>query len=485
LTNVEADDLPFARVRQDGKIAPKNEKDVRLGETGMLARDRARWALAIVLSMAILTAPAVWNQFPLLQYDTGGYLARWYEGTLVPSRAVVYGLILNLGVPLSFWPVVLGQSALTVWIVALMLRAHGLGERAWLLLGTIAAMSALTTLPWLTAILLTDIFCGLGVFSLYLLLLRNDVLSGPERVGLIVLTAVAAATHSATIAVLAVLLTAAALVWLFDRGRLPAANLRRGAIALMLGVTMTFAANYVVAKQVAWTPGGFALSFGRMLQDGIVKKYLDEHCPNPPLQLCAYKNELPNNADVWFWGSKLFDSLGRFAGLGKEMEKIALDSLFEYPVLQIQTAAVATAKQLVAVHTGEGVVHWTWHTYFIIQDFAPQLLPTMWAARQQRGEISFAAINALQYPLALLSIALLPVLLLLARHNRVPPDIAELAAWVSLTLLANALVCGALSNPHDRYGARVVWLATFAVGLAALRAYHRHAAVRGILPATR
>jgi hypothetical protein len=448
----------------------------------MLALDRARWALAIVLSMTILIAPAVWNHFPLLQYDTGGYLARWYEGTLVPSRAVVYGLILNLSVPLSFWPVVLGQSALTVWIVALMLRAHGLGERPSILLGVIATLSALTTLPWLTAILLTDIFCGLGVFALYLLLMRNDGLSGPERVGLIVLTAVAAATHSATIAVLAVLLAAAALVRLFDRTRMPAANLRRGVVALVLGALMVFAANYVVAKQVAWTPGGFALSFGRMLQDGIVNKYLDEHCPNPALQLCAYKNELPKSADVWFWGSKLFDKLGRFAGLGKEMEKIALDSLFEYPALQIQTAAVATAKQLVAVHTGEGVVHWTWHTYFIIQDFAPQLLPTMWAARQQRGEISFTAINELQYPLALFSIALLPVLLLLARHKRVPPDIAELAAWVSVTLLANAFVCGALSNPHDRYGARVVWLATVAV--AALRADQRHAAVRGILPAT-
>ena len=53
------------------------------------------------------------------------------------------------------------------------------------------------------------------------------------------------------------------------------------------------------------------------------------------------------------------------------------------------------------------------------------------------------------------------------------------------TLLANAFVCGALSNPHDRYGARVVWLASFAVALAALRAYQRHAAVRGILPASR
>ncbi len=81
--------------------------------------------------MTVLIAPAIWNHFPLLQYDTGGYLARWYEGTLVPSRAVVYGLILNAGVPLSFWPVLLVQSALTVWVVALTLRAHGLGAAAF------------------------------------------------------------------------------------------------------------------------------------------------------------------------------------------------------------------------------------------------------------------------------------------------------------------------------------------------------------------
>ncbi|MGC2717415.1 MAG: hypothetical protein WA366_28995, partial [Pseudolabrys sp.] len=70
----------------------------------------------------MLQAPAVWNGFPLLQYDTGGYLARWYEGTLVPSRAVVYGLMLNAGAPAAFWPVVAAQAALTVWVIALVLR---------------------------------------------------------------------------------------------------------------------------------------------------------------------------------------------------------------------------------------------------------------------------------------------------------------------------------------------------------------------------
>src|SRR3970040_864544 len=95
---------------------------------------------AAATAFVLLLAPAIWNGFPLLQYDTGGYLARWYEGTLVPSRAVVYGLILNAGSPLAFWPVLVVQAALTVWVIALMLRAHGLGRRPWLLLGTIAAL---------------------------------------------------------------------------------------------------------------------------------------------------------------------------------------------------------------------------------------------------------------------------------------------------------------------------------------------------------
>ena len=309
----------------------------------MPSRYRALWALAVILSIALLLAPALWNGFALLQYDTGGYLARWYEGTLVPSRAVVYGLILNAGVPLAFWPVLLVQSALTVWVLALVLRAHGFGRRPLLLLGVIAAVSLLTTLPWLTAILLTDIFCGLGVLALYLVIMRGAYLQGWERIALIILIAVSAATHSATIAVQLGLVAAAGLLWLIDRTRMPLARLGHGILALALGAAMVFAADAVVAKRLAWTPGGFALSFGRMLQDGIVKKYLDQHCPDPALRLCAYKDQLPDDADVWFWGSDLFDRLGRFAGLGKEMEKVVVESLIDYPVLQIKAAAVATA----------------------------------------------------------------------------------------------------------------------------------------------
>ena len=62
------------------------------------ARGRSGWVwIAAVAIPVLLVAPAIWNGYPLLQYDTGGYLARWYEGYLVPSRSTVFGLYLHFG----------------------------------------------------------------------------------------------------------------------------------------------------------------------------------------------------------------------------------------------------------------------------------------------------------------------------------------------------------------------------------------------------
>src|SRR5258705_1306082 len=163
---------------------------------------RARLAdvAAASAAMLMLLAPALWNGFPLLEYDTGGYFARWFEGTLEVSRSTAYGLFLvALGQP-DFWPAVVVQAGLTVWVVALVLHAHGLG-RSVVLLVTVAGLSVTTTLPWLTSILLTDIFAGLGVLALYLVLLRGETLTDFERAALVVLAAFSGATHNATLSI--------------------------------------------------------------------------------------------------------------------------------------------------------------------------------------------------------------------------------------------------------------------------------------------
>jgi MFS-type transporter involved in bile tolerance (Atg22 family) len=81
--------------------------------------------------------------------------------------------------------------------------------------------------------------------------------------------------------------------------------------------------------------------------------------------------------------------------------------------------------------------------------------------------VSFRALNAIHIPVALVSIFLLPIIMLTRRSEY--SDLRLLAATVAIALLANAVVCGTLSNPHDRYGARLVWIATFAIALVAIR----------------
>jgi hypothetical protein len=67
-------------------------------------------------------------------------------------------------------------------------------------------------------------------------------------------------------------------------------------------------------------------------------------------------------------------------------------------------------------------------------------------------------------------------------------DIGELAAAISLAILSNAGVFGTLATAHSRYGARMAWLAVFAVALALVRLYVRRASAAarpaGNAPAT-
>ncbi|HYW62838.1 MAG TPA: hypothetical protein VE865_06535 [Bradyrhizobium sp.] len=418
----------------------------------------------------LLLSPAIWNGYPLLQYDTGGYLARWYEGYLVPSRSTVFGLYLHAGQGSFFW-INLGIQALaTLWILQLTLRV--LGMRTPFHVGAIIlALVATTALPWLVSMLLTDIFAGLAVLALFLLVLHGENTSLPEKWLLFAFASFSAATHSATLGVLLGLCCAGAMLRPWLRERLPLVGLARGAMTVVTGALMLLTTNFALSGDFAWTPGGGGVAFGRMMQDGIVAQYLRDHCATVKLKLCPYRNELPATADDFLWGHSMFNTLGRFKGLNDEMAFIAWHSLADYPAWQAQAALTATAEQLVHVATGEGTTGWVPHTYAIIERYLPGQVRAMRAARQQHWELDFAAINRVHVPVALGSMLALLGLLAHARRQRRLDEVTLLAATVSLALLGNAFICGVFSGPHDRYGARLAWLATFAVLAAVARRF--------------
>ena len=426
--------------------------------------------LAAVALPVLMIAPAFWNGYPLLQWDTGGYLARWYEGYLVPSRSTVFGLYLHYGENFGFWTNLAVQSLATLWLLQLTLRALGLMQTfRFVAISLLLILS--TALPWLASMLLTDIFAGLSVLSLFLLIVGGSRISGFEKVALFVFTAFAAATHSAT---LGVLLGLCAVGWAlrpFLGGRLPLAGLTQASLTIVVGGLMLVSANHALSGKWAWTPGGYGVAFGRMMQDGIVARYLGDHCPRERFKLCPYRHELPATADEFLWGTSMFNTLGRFEGMNDEMSYIVVHSLADYPAWQAGAALRAMGQQLLHVATGEGTSGWIPHTYGIIEQYIPEQVVPMRAARQQQWGVDFDYVNLLHVPVALVSMLALVALLAHSLANRRLDDLTLLAATVTLALLGNAFICAVISGPHDRYGARMAWVATFVVLMALARAF--------------
>jgi hypothetical protein len=244
-----------------------------------------------------------------------------------------------------------------------------------------------------------------------------------------------------------------------------------------LAVVMTLAANIAVDGRLAWTPGGYGILIGRMLQQGLVVRYLDKHCPTTPFKLCPYRAELPRDADAFLWGDSVFNKLGRFVGLGDEMRTIVLGALEDFPREELEGALSGMAQQIVRVATGEGVVNSVWHTYAIITRYTPSAGPAMRAARQQRGELAIGWLNHLHVPIGLAGLCLLFAWAVFGLRNEAFADVGRLAAVVLLAVLINGAVCGGLANPHNRYGARIIWLAPMITALGFAVAQRRRASL--------
>src|SRR6201995_3746617 len=278
---------------------------------GARRTDTASVWIAAILIPLFLIAPALWNGYPLLQWATGGYLARWYEGYLVPSRSTVFGLYLHLGEGADFCLDLVAQALATLWILQLTLRVLSLSQ-PFRLLAISLSLVLTTALPWLASMLLTDIFAGLSVLSLFILVLHGYKTSRIEKCLLFVFTAFSAATHSGTFGVLFGLCCLGWIVRPFLRKKIAASGLLQGSLTIVAGALMLLATNFAFSGQFAWTPGGIGVAFGRMLQDGIVTQYLKDHCSQEKLKLCPYRNELPATADEFLWGHSMFDRLGPF-----------------------------------------------------------------------------------------------------------------------------------------------------------------------------
>ncbi|MGG5822630.1 hypothetical protein [Falsiroseomonas sp. HW251] len=426
---------------------------------------------AIVAGAALLAWPAALNGYPLVFIDTVSYLGQTVFPETPWDKTQAYGLFLHaFHWRISLWPAVAVQALIAshlTWLAQRMVRGEAAPGTHMLVC---AALAALTAAPWTLATLMPDALTGLG--PLCLILLGFARLSRIEATWVALVGAVALASHLSHLPGAVALLMMTALLT-----RRLAPTLR---VALPLALALAFLAgsNLVSFGRATLSPHGAVFLLARLQDDGPAAALLSERCPAAGWHLCAFTDRLPMDSDEFLWSpdsplNRNADGsprpMGGVAGAVEAREIIAA-TLRAHP-LEVALAMLRnTARQAVLTWAGDTLVneHLDLSARRAIAAGLRQELADFDTAAQMQGTLPARAAPflALHAPVLALCLLALPWLAWRAIRARDLPRIGLLAGML-VALLANAAATGALSKPHERYQARIVWLLPLAVMLAA------------------
>lgn len=384
--------------------------------------------------------------------DEGG------PGPVLLGRSIFYGLLAWTGALTgTLWTVVVVQALIVGAVVTGFVRhlvdpASPRFARA-VALATLAL--ATTPLAWFTAMVMPDVMTGPALVAAAVLLGGWQRERAGGRAFWFGIASYAALAHSSHVAILLALGIAG----------LAFARARTGAAVLIAAALVGVAGEAAFARGVEALTGSAPIRppfvTARLADDGPARAYLDRHCSTVDFQLCRYRARLPLNSDLFLWNTDpargVFKAVpvAEQRALSDEQPRFVWAVVRDRPVEVAGVALAAVGRQFAAWRLGEFN-----HDLYpddaraIAERLPPGERAAFVASRAFRGTMPIRLAEGVAALWAVGGIAAALWLWTRARRS----SEAGVAAVLVAGWLLDVVICGALSTPHDRYQARVLWV---------------------------
>ena len=394
---------------------------------------------------------------------------------LVAVASARFGII---AIPFLHLAVFLITAALVIRVVGRSLNTSAPGARAF---GIAVAVAGLSSLPFYIAYFMPDILAGVLVLCITLVAVFGRDMTIPEHILAIMLGILAVLnSHPSHLVMAAVLLPVAALAgWLIAGRRWWVPALLVGLIfgaGIAERIAFSYAAEESLDAEVVYYP----FLTARLIQDGVGYEYLHEICPDDAVETCALHNALAQSTDperltashILFERS---ESLGSFRRLPDIEQQLVANEQIDFAI------SVFLSKPL---ETIGAIINNTWTQARMnsIRMTLPypvyyrgiEALPVLSDNASEPGRLAggqswIPSANVFHNGVYAVSVVVLVVLMLWP--GRLSAQARVFALFIIAGIIANAFVCGAISQPADRYGARIVWLLPFAAALLAVLSF--------------
>ncbi len=454
---------------------------------------------------AMLCGFTAWNGYPLITQDTPAYISRpasvvamkapalagdWadpekggrqaqaapaadqatpseagFDERIMASRSIYYGLIVFvLDAVGGLWAATMFQALIAGLCVGLLV-CRGLNWRGpWAILGLGAALVLGTGASLFAGLMMPDLFAATAVLAIAMLAVFWDRLGWTDR-GLLTATAViGVVTHDSTLLIVVGLTVCIGLGWLARRKAAEGQRLRAAAIAGVIVVLLGAGAQVAFSKAAeafsGYPPARFPYLTAHLAHTEAGATFIKADCATRRWAVCAYADALPRD-----WNAFLFTPGPGFGGASSQDKmKLSEDDL---PLaVAFVKARPGEALMLGLRETGRQLA------MFGLYDVEPRdMAPPGWEGVPQRVSAGVEGTRLWSRPALLagfsnltIGVGVAGVLALaagLAAGWRRLSDtrLRMLTALVVAGLLGNAVVCGLLASPYDRFQARMMWLA--------------------------
>jgi hypothetical protein len=376
---------------------------------------------------------------------------------IIAGRSTSYGALLYLGEVLGgLWASVAIQAAAA--LIALGLTLKHLKLFSWpKFIFTAGTLGLLSSLPFVASFLLPDVFAGLSILAAANLLVLGDRLMRWEWVFWVSILGTAVVFHPTHLAIVMMLLAVAVIARLLTK-KISVVGVMTLAFAAGIGFASEIGFDLVVEKLLGVRVSRPPVILARVIADGPGAAYLREKCPQAGLVVCEFVDRLMPNPDLFLWNTT--DSKGVYESasidkrqeLGNEQYRFAAAVLAYDPFGQI-TAGLSNAFQQL--------------TTFGLSDFVASAdlatnVPRVHAERMARSliwkkDFPIAIFSAVTMFAAAVSLIFAGITLIV-HWKSVSAEIKIFCFVILLGQISNALICGTLSGPHERYQARLTWL---------------------------
>jgi hypothetical protein len=432
----------------------------------------------IALAALVLMIPALYNGYPLVYPDTGTYIKSGMELSIPLDRPVMYGLFIRLvSLQISLWPVIVVQCLLLAYVMSLCYKIFSDSKRAGnAFIFIVSFLTAFTGVGWYAGQLMPDIYTPVAVMC-GLLLMFYKRLSLSQRILVSLILIFSESVHFSNFAICFLLL-----IFLFCLVRtklIPGAVIKEirflwYSSVLVCGIMVSSLVNYSIGSTFRINQGSHVFLIGKMLDNGILEKFLDEKCGETNYILCGCKNKLPADSRALLWDSE--SPLYKQGGW-KETSwyyNQVLKGIFtspKYMGLFLYHSILSGFSQLFQNEIGSGLGGnfnddpASPAAYQVSLHFPQERNP--YHQSRQNGNLwgqslDFKQINDIYYPLLTITAMFLLFIVLVKQLWNALNDLSKLL-FIALAsgAVINAFVTGALANVYDRLQGRVSWMFLF------------------------